>query len=191
MTQKIIYYATGNENKVQEAQLYFNELGNCTVKQYKVARKELQDPDPFNVAKFSAEYILKNDPHVKKPFFVEDAGLFIAALKGFPGVYSAYALQTIGNEGILKLLENNESRDASFRSTIALITKDDEMLTFQGITSGKIAKKKTGEAWGFNPIFIPDESNEQTYAELGEHKTKFSHRIRSLKKMISYIKQNS
>ena len=41
---------------------------------------------------------------------IEDAGLFIEGLKGFPGVYSAYVQKTLGNPGILKLMEGVEDR---------------------------------------------------------------------------------
>lgn len=121
--------------------------------------------------------------------FVEDAGLFIDALKGFPGVYSAYVLNTLGNDGILKLMKDIENRGATFRSTIAMITKEDEILIFQGFTEGCISLSKKGEEWGFNPIFIPKNSNNRTYAELEKDKIRFSHRIRSLKKMKEHFEE--
>ena len=42
---------------------------------------------------------------------VEDAGLFVSALNGFPGVYSSYVLDTLGCSGILRLLEHLNSED--------------------------------------------------------------------------------
>ena len=53
------------------------------------------------------------------PIFVEDAGLFIDALSGFPGPYAAYVYKTIHNSGILKLMENVTDRNATFRSVIS------------------------------------------------------------------------
>ena len=40
-----------------------------------------------------------------RPVMIDDSGLFIDALKGFPGVYSSYAFRTLGCEGILRLME--------------------------------------------------------------------------------------
>ena len=45
---------------------------------------------------------------VKHPLIVEDAGLFVDSLGGFPGPYSSYVLSTIGNSGILRLLGSIE-----------------------------------------------------------------------------------
>ncbi|HEV2429577.1 MAG TPA: non-canonical purine NTP pyrophosphatase, partial [Thermoplasmata archaeon] len=54
-------------------------------------------------------------PRSKIPLLVEDSGLFLTALGGFPGVYSRYALETIGLRGILTLLRGR-SRRAVFRT---------------------------------------------------------------------------
>ncbi len=45
---------------------------------------------------------------------VDDSGLFIRSLAGFPGVYSSYAFQTLGNDGILALLDGVTDRGATF-----------------------------------------------------------------------------
>ena len=50
------------------------------------------------------------------PALVEDAGLFIESLRGFPGPYSAYVFRTLGIEGILALLRDEKDRRARFRS---------------------------------------------------------------------------
>ena len=55
------------------------------------------------------------------PIFVEDAGLFIDALEGFPGPYAAYVYHTIHNNGILKLMETIQNRNAKFQSVIAYL----------------------------------------------------------------------
>ena len=150
---------------------------------------EPQNDDPIEVAKFSLNQIINEENVKERPLFVEDAGLFIDALKGFPGVYSAYVLKTLGNDGILKLMNGIIDRNAAFRSTIALITEEDKILIFQGITNGSISTLQKGEEWGFNPIFIPNNSNNKTYAELGKEKISFSHRIRSLNKMKEYFEK--
>ena len=58
---------------------------------------------------------------LKKPVIIEDDGLFINSLDGFPGPYSSYVFKTIGNKGILNLLKNN--RKAKFVSIITYCDK--------------------------------------------------------------------
>ena len=50
---------------------------------------------------------------------VEDDGLFVDSLSGFPGPYSSFVFKTIGNDGILKLLAGSTKRSAYFLSLIA------------------------------------------------------------------------
>ncbi len=75
--------------------------------------------DLEDVARYGATYAVKR---LKKPVIVEDAGLFIKALKWFPGTYSSYVQDTLGNEGVLKLMSDIEDRYAEFRSVIGFCT---------------------------------------------------------------------
>jgi XTP/dITP diphosphohydrolase len=115
---------------------------------------------------------------VGRPVIVEDDGLFIDALKGFPGQYSSYAFKTIGNDGILKLLVGSADRVASFRSLIAF--HDGRRLSIsEGRVDGQISDKITEGGWGYDPIFVPA-GTRLTFAQLKEKKNEYSHRKKSL-----------
>ena len=122
----------------------------------------------------------------KSNFFVEDTGLFIESLHGFPGVYSAFVLETIGLNGILTLLNNRSSRNAVFRSVIALklgnITK-----FFTGQIEGQISKQISSLGWGYDPIFIPNSDIRRTFGEMGEEKNLISHRYIATKELIGFL----
>ena len=95
---------------------------------------------------------------------VEDAGLFINALNGFPGVYSSYVLETLGVHGVLTLMEHLRSEDpiqdgnlrsAEFRA-VAAIYHNGETTVAKGVCPGRISHSSVeGEGFGFDPIFIP------------------------------------
>ncbi len=111
---------------------------------------------------------------------IDDSGLFIDALKGFPGVYSAYALKTLGLQGALKLMEGVDDRGARFECCIgATIGGEDIIVT--GRCDGTIALAPSGtEGFGFDPVFIPS-GHSQTFAEISiEEKNSISHRGRAL-----------
>ena len=105
---------------------------------------------------------------------VEDAGLFIESLNGFPGPYSSYVFDTIGNAGILALVRGD--RRAYFRSVIAY-ADDWEIEVFKGEVRGRIADAEHGSGWGYDPIFVPDGSD-RTLAQTD--KDAFSHRRMAL-----------
>ena len=120
-------------------------------------------------------------------YFVEDAGFFVDELKEFPGVFSSYIQEMIGNEGVLKLMKNVTERDASFRSVIAL-KLNDTTYTFHGRVDGAVSHDIRGsKGFGYDPIFIPD-GLDQTFAEISmKKKNSMSHRIRALQKMCDFL----
>ena len=117
-----------------------------------------------------------------KPIIIEDDGLFINSLKGFPGPYSSFVFKTIGNEGILKLLKSK--RSATFQSVIAYCEQKDDVQLFNASVSGQIPQKPAGKKWGYDPIFIP-EGQTKTYAQL-EEKNLVSHRYLAIKKFANW-----
>jgi XTP/dITP diphosphohydrolase len=118
---------------------------------------------------------------------VEDSGLFIDALDGFPGVYSSYALETIGLVGILRLLRGR-GRQATFRS-VAGLSIDGHRRTFAGQCQGQIARRAKGDhGFGFDPLFIPT-GERRTFAELAPvEKNRRSHRAMSLHRVGRFLR---
>ena len=121
---------------------------------------------------------------VKRQIIVEDDGLFIDSLSGFPGQYSSFVFKTIGNDGILKLLASSTKRSAYFLSMIAFY--DGRILSIsEGRVNGRITDRITEGGWGYDPIFVPD-GTDLTFAELDESKNEYSHRKRALEKFAQW-----
>ena len=77
---------------------------------------ELRSEDVIEISRQKATYAFN---HLLSPLIVDDTAFCIDALKGFPGPYAAYVLQTIGNTGILKIMKDVEDRNAHFTTAIA------------------------------------------------------------------------
>jgi XTP/dITP diphosphohydrolase len=123
-----------------------------------------------------------------RDFIVDDTGLFIDALKGFPGVWSAYAQKTIGNKGILKLMEGVEDRGAEFRCCIGC-DLNGERTVVTGVCRGYITDSERGtDGFGFDPIFSPD--GKLTFAEMPiDEKNGISHRGNAVRLLIEKLKK--
>jgi XTP/dITP diphosphohydrolase len=176
---KVIFFATGNFHKFNEARRVLAGFKIVTA-MVRVEAIEIQDDDIGNIAKASATDALKK---TGLPLIVEDAGLFIEALNGFPGPYSSYVYQTLGTKGILKLMEKIEKRDASFHSVVAFCSPKENSRTFHGEVRGKISLQERGShGFGFDPIFEPSNNGYKTFAEMSiQEKNKFSHRAQALR----------
>jgi XTP/dITP diphosphohydrolase len=113
---------------------------------------------------------------------VEDSGLFIPSLGGFPGVYSAHIYQIWGLSPILELLRRRERR-AVFR-TVAGLRRGDRTWFTSGACAGTIARTERGSnGFGFDPIFVPS-GNRSTFGEMdSSEKDKVSHRARAMRRI--------
>jgi XTP/dITP diphosphohydrolase len=126
---------------------------------------------------------------------VEDAGLFVDELKGFPGPYAAYVYKTVKNAGLLKLMEKVTNRKATFKSVIVYCDGPDlgKSVCFEGEIQGEITqheKVRTDQsAFGFDPIFKP-RGSAKTFAEMTiEEKNGFSHRAQAINKFANWYKK--
>jgi len=156
----------------------------------RIKTREIQDDDIENIAETRA---LDAAGKTNLPVIVEDAGLFVEALEGFPGPYSSYIYRTIGNEGILKLLDKTENRNSQFRSIVAFCDPQNlekRVRCFIGIVNGRIAEMVRGKSgFGFDPIFEPLKTPNKTFGDMTEdEKNKLSHRSQALRKFAEWYR---
>ena len=180
MKLKII---TSNMGKVEEFREELKHLGigivHCSMDYDEVQTSDLE------------EVVLKGMESLRsrglRNFVIDDTGLFIDSLNGFPGVWSAYVQNTIGNGGILKLLDGEENRRAEFRTCIGCDV-DGETILVTGLCEGSITESEKGsEGFGYDPIFTHD--GKRTFAELPlDEKNAVSHRGDAIRRLVEKLK---
>jgi len=149
---KKINYITTNKFKVKVAKENLEPLG-FEIIQKEIDCPEIQADTIEEVACFSSKYA---SDYLKADTLKNDSGLVIPALNGFPGAYTKYVEETIGEDGVLKLMENIEERDAYFLEVLVYTEYGKESVTFTSKTEGTISKVKSGNnGWSWDYIFIP------------------------------------
>lgn len=124
--------------------------------------------------------------------FSDDTGLFVDALDGAPGVISArYAGEHCSpKDNVDKLLAEMQGisdRAARFRTVVTLCVGS-ETHQFEGCVEGKIALAPDGnDGFGYDPVFIPDESGITFASMSAEGKNAISHRGRAMRKLFDYL----
>ena len=195
----MLRYVTTNEGKVREAREYMD----C--EQFEYDYTEIQSPDIGTVAAHGAREAYRE---AGEPVLVDDAGLFVDALEGFPGPYSSYVEDTLGIERVRRLVAEEETQRAAFRCVLAYcdgaefeaspdpVDRDDRVLAaagdegesgagvpvklFEGTVRGRIVPPRGEGGFGYDPIF---EHEGTTMAEMGvDEKNAISHRGRALAK---------
>lgn len=131
------------------------------------------------------------------PTIADDTGLFVDALDGRPGVYSArYAGEscTYADNRIkmLKEMDGLNERDAHFKTVVVLYFPDGREIMAEGIVEGYITESERGDnGFGYDAIFQP-KGSEKTFAEMNDfEKNSVSHRARALKSLIIKMKENN
>jgi XTP/dITP diphosphohydrolase len=186
-----IVFATHNLHKLQEVRLLLPEkMGILGLNQIGCMdeipeTKNTLEGNALEKARFVAMNYQCN-------CFSDDTGLEIDALDGRPGVFSArYAGEersSMANmEKVLQELNGSSNRRARFKTVIALILNNDEIL-FEGIAEGEIITDKRGkEGFGYDPIFKPV-GYDQTFAEMSlDQKNLISHRMKAFKMLSEYL----
>lgn len=188
---KAIFFATDNIHKFDEARKVLVEY-RIAVGMLRTKAVEIQSDNLEEIAKTSVVDAFKR---CNLPLIVEDAGLFIGALDGFPGPYSAYAYKTVGNKGLLKLMESIKNRKARFHSVIAYYSAElKSPICFKGEALGEITKEerrgKCESGFGFDPIFKPA-NGQRTFGEMTiMEKNKYSHRAKALRRFAEWYKKS-
>lgn len=177
-----IVFVTGNKGKFNEARSIL-EAKHIELLQNTGGYPELQEDDLEPIASFGAKWAAEK---LQIPVMVDDSGLFINTLNGFPGPYSAFVENKMGNKKVLKLMEDEEDRTAVFKSVIGYCEPGKEAIVFTGTVEGIISFEERGAGgFGYDPIF---EYNGRTFAEMGdEEKNTLSHRRRALDKFFEWL----
>lgn len=161
---KKIVYVTGNKYKIELAQNILTPLGIEVIAK-KIDCPEIQADTIEEVSKYSSQYASNL---LKESTLKNDSGLVIPALNNFPSAYTKYVEGTIGENGILKLMDGIENREAYFIESLAYTELGKEPVVFVSKTKGTIAKEKRGtNGWSWDFIFIP-EGQTKTLAEFSD-----------------------
>lgn len=191
---KEIVFATNNPHKLEEARAIAGDF----LKIKSLAEIGCHDDIPETADTLEGNALIKArwvKDHYGYDCFADDTGLMVDALGGAPGVKSArYAGENCTPDDnidlLLKNLENEENRKARFATVIAL-TLDGEEHLFHGSVEGSIAPDRRGKSgFGYDPVFVADETG-LAFAEMApEAKNKISHRGRAMQAFFEFIRGN-
>lgn len=181
-----IYFVTGNRHKLEEVAKMMGP--GFRIRQLAPKVPEIRSDDLVEIARQKAFSVGKQSGKI---VMADDSGLFVKALSGFPGTYSAYVHEKVGCDGILKLMKGKRDRRAEFRSAIAIVTPNGKVRTFTGTVKGRIAKRKLGKGgFAFDPIFIPSGLRKSFGQMSTDEKNTISHRGRAFRKVLEFLQRN-
>ncbi|HEX9340931.1 MAG TPA: XTP/dITP diphosphatase [Thermoplasmata archaeon] len=180
----MIAFVTTNEGKFREVSAKLLEASIRIVREDRTY-PEIQTDRLEKVVRFAATVL---DDQIRGDYLIDDSGLFVDHLGGFPGVYSAYVYKRLGCAGILRLVDRASDRGAAFQ-TVFLLRQGGDHEVFHGETRGTIADRERGAGgFGFDPIFVPDGAS-KTFGEMSlVEKNAVSHRARAADALVTHLR---
>ncbi len=133
-----IVFVTHNKGKIASAQKWFKDT------KIKIFEYELDEPRSDDIKYISKYKVMEAYKIVNKPCISLDCGFWIDELDGFPRAFVNFALDTIGLEGFLKLMEGKENRSCRFTECLSYYDGK-EIHQFMGKHEGKLAEKVLGK----------------------------------------------
>ncbi|HZQ85630.1 MAG TPA: RdgB/HAM1 family non-canonical purine NTP pyrophosphatase [Acidimicrobiales bacterium] len=128
-----------------------------------------------------------------KPAIADDTGLEVAALGGQPGVHTARFAGPNATyaENVRKLLADLDGvsdRRARFITVALAKFPDGREVVTTGVVDGTIATEARGlGGFGYDPVFVADEGDGRTFAEMGSEKHDISHRGRAFRALADEL----
>ncbi|AAT43173.1 RdgB/HAM1 family non-canonical purine NTP pyrophosphatase [Picrophilus oshimae] len=175
-------FITSNRHKYEEAAEFLGNY-NIDIKWKNMKYEEIQGDTNKEISMDSCRKLMYK---IKDDFFIDDTGLYIDDLNGFPGPYASYVNKTLGNKNIIRLASGSR---AHFETVISLFYSG-KIYQFSGILNGTISDHESGSMnFGYDPIFIPD-GYDKSLAELSiSEKNRISHRSKALEIMVEFLKK--
>ncbi|MFH1353683.1 MAG: RdgB/HAM1 family non-canonical purine NTP pyrophosphatase [bacterium] len=182
-----ITFITTNKHKFQEVKAILVDYP-IELEHLDMEYEENHDDSLEEIAMDAAEKLANK---LNKPIILEDTGLFFAAYQNFPGALSKFIFNSLGYEGIFKLLAGKK-RSAHFKTVTAFCQPGKKPQLFTGIMKGKITEKVFDQDKNFMPydrIFIPQGEKKTISSMSLKKKNTFSQRGQAFRKFGEYIKK--
>ena len=180
-----IVFVTSNKGKVASAQERLDDI------KLEIFNYDLIEPRSDDVKVIAESKVRQAYEVVKKPCIALDAGFYINALNGFPRAFVNFALDTIGVDGILKLMEGKENRKCRFTECLSYYDGN-ELHQFMGKHEGNLSNEKLGndtdKKWSDLWYIFKPYGYEKTLAEMTDEERKNRTKYESVDAMREFAK---
>jgi XTP/dITP diphosphohydrolase len=188
--RRSVVFATGNPHKVEE-------VAEILGAHWAVSA---QDPDVEETGTTFEENALLKARAVCEATgdlaIADDSGIEIDALDRRPGIHSArWTEESDWIPRVLRELDGvaGEARSGRYVAAAAAVWPDGYEVVVRGVIEGHVADAPRGSGgFGYDPIFVPDEGDGRTFAEMGaDEKHAMSHRGRAFRELAEHLDRHT
>ncbi len=171
-----LYFASYSADKFDEYRFLVGSYAE--LKWFRLTIEEIKSLDFDITVRRKIQLVKQYLPY--SPFLVEQTGLIFHAWNLLPGPSTGLFMESVGVDGICKMMSQFEDRRATAVTYLGYHATDGKVEVFQGKVKGQIAAEPRGkQGYGWASLFIPD-GYDQTYAEMSfEKRIDISTRMRA------------
>ena len=182
-----ITFITGNKRKLAEFMDIMQSAAladRYEITHQPISLDELQGTPEV----IATKKVIEATKHCDTAVLVEDVSLMCNAFNGLPGPYIKDFMLAVGTTGLVKMLHSFPDKSAIGQCTFAFSPgRGQGVHLFVGQCKGMIVPPRGDNAFGWDPIFLPD-GYTQTFAELpSQEKNKISHRSKAFAKFTEFL----
>jgi non-canonical purine NTP pyrophosphatase (RdgB/HAM1 family) len=171
---------TGNHHKRAEVERILGFPVPCA----EIELPEIQSLDLAEVLRAKAREAHRR---LDRGVVVEETGLELQALGGFPGPLVKWMLAAVGAPGIARTALALGDPGAVARCQLLYWDGCEEVFG-EGVSRGQLVlPPRGGDGFGWDPVFVP-EGSDRTFAELGpREKDRTGHRGRAWRSLLEHL----
>lgn len=196
-----IILSTRNPSKAKQIMAMFGDprIQVITLDEAGIEGQGIEDGNTLveNATK-KAQYAFDHRPAAGECWtMADDTGLFLEALGGIPGVHAA---TWAGNDAttdeitahILDRLKGHDNRRATFRTVVAVINPEGELIYFSGEVEGEILREKrlaSQPKMPYSSLFVP-KGHTKVWSEMTvEEENDISHRGKAFRQVREFFEE--
>ncbi len=171
---------TGNVDKLAEAR----RIVGAELEAVALDLPEIQSLDLEEVLRAKGAEAWRR---LRRPVAVEETGMELSALGGFPGPLVKWMLGAVGAEGLARCALALEDPRATVRCQVLYFDGETAVIG-EGVDRGELVLPPRGDAgFGWDPVFVP-EGSERTWGEVGrDEKDRHGHRGKAWRDLIQKL----
>jgi non-canonical purine NTP pyrophosphatase (RdgB/HAM1 family) len=174
---------TSNAGKRREAE----RILGFSIETVEVDLPEIQSLDMAEVLRAKADEAWSQ---LRRPLIVEETGLEIHAMNGFPGPLVKWMLEAVGAEGVARVASAFEYQAATARCSLLYRSAEGDVVASGQTVGGLVLPPRGGQGFGWDPVFLP-EGESRTYGELStDRKDEIGHRGRAWRALVAKLLQS-
>lgn len=180
-----IVFVTHNKGKIASASRQLEGVN------FKVFEYDLEEPRSDDIKYISKYKVMEAYRLVNKPCIALDCGFWIDELNGFPRAFVNFALNTIGIDGMLKLMKNKENRKCRFTECLSYYDGNN-LHQFMGKNEGSLSKEALGnnteKKWSDLWYIFKPFGYDKTLAQMSEEERKSRVKYEDIDAMREFAK---